>query len=183
MIKVLSFVLLAMTVGVSSLASAQAVKRVSNVISGKLAISGSTNRSALDDSALRDLCDQGYTRAIFVYSGARARTVSCGGGRTIEYSSMSNWESPGSIVSKVVNEIDGGGKVLLHCWYGVHASKFVAAASLTKLCGFSGSQAAKYFEVGIPPGSLGKARIAELSGKLSGMNGNSHVVSGCPSPR
>jgi hypothetical protein len=163
-------------------ASAQSVERLSTIISGKLSISGSSNRSALNDAALKGLCEDGYTLAIFTYPGAKARTVECGGGRSISYSSITGWENPVKHVNKVEAEVRGGGKVLVHCWYGVHASKFVASAALTKLCGFNGDQAAAFFRRGIPKGSLSESRISELAGKLSHWSAGGGVVSGCPSP-
>jgi hypothetical protein len=158
------------------------MERMSTIISGKLSISGSSNRKALSDSALKGLCEDGFTAAIFTYPGAKARTVECGGGRKISYQSITSWEKPTKHVSIIQNEINGGGRVLVHCWYGVHASKFVASAALTKMCGFSGDQAATYFRNGIPKGSLGAARINELAGILSGWSASGGVTSGCPSP-
>ena len=167
---------------VGSFAHAQSVERMSTIISGKLSISGSSNRKALGDSALKELCDQGFTQAIFTYGGAKARTVSCGGGRTISYQSMTSWEKPTALIAKTVSEIEGGGRVLIHCWYGVHASKYVASAALTQLCGFSGDQAAEYFKRGIPKGSLGTDRINELAGYLSALSTSGGVTAGCPTP-
>jgi hypothetical protein len=174
-------VLVLLTLG-SFAASAQSVERLSTIISGKLSISGSSNRSALNDAALKGLCEDGYTMAIFTYPGAKARTVECGGGRTISYQSITGWENPTRHVSKIAGEVHAGGKVLVHCWYGVHASKFVASAALTKLCGFSGDQAASFFRRGIPKGSLSESRINELAGKLSQWTTSGGVTSGCPSP-
>lgn len=162
--------------------AAQSVERMSTIIPGKLSISGSTNRSALNDAALRALCEEGFTVAIFTYRGAKARTVECGGGRQISYQSMTNWDQPTEHVNKIANEVERGGRVLVHCWYGVHASKFVASAALTRLCGFNGDQAAAFFRNGIPPGSLSKSRINELAGLLEDWNASGGVTSGCPSP-
>ena len=161
--------------------TAQSVERLSTIISGKLSISGTSNRKAFSDATLKDLCEEGYTLAIFTYSGARERTVTCGGGRSIHYKS-SRWENPTSIVNAVAEDVREGGRAIVHCWYGVHASKFAASAALTKLCGFSGSQAATYFRNGIPKGSLSQARINELAGILEGLSTSGGVSGGCPSP-
>ncbi len=163
-------------------ASAQSVERMSTIISGKLSISGSSNRKALNDAALKQLCEDGFTAAVFTYPGAKARTVECGGGRSISYQSITSWENPTKHVNLIKDQIANGGRVLVHCWYGVHASKFVAAAALTKVCGFNGSQAADYFRAGIPKGSLSTARINELAGILEGWSASGGVTSGCPSP-
>jgi len=179
--KTILFLALAMMSALSINASAQSVERLSTIISGKLSISGTSNRKAFNDATLKDLCEEGYTLAIFTYSGAQERTVTCGGGRSIHYKS-SRWENPTSIVNAVAEEVREGGRALVHCWYGVHASKFAASAALTKLCGFSGSQAAAYFRKGIPAGSLSKSRINELAGILEGLSTSGGVTGGCPSP-
>lgn len=168
--------------GLAQTAQAQSVQRVTSVISGKLSISGSSNRKALSDAALTELCNQGYTVAVFTYPGAKARTVSCGGGRSIRYMSNTSWRSPGSILSTIAPAVTGGGKALVHCWYGVHASRFVAANALIRFCGFSGSQAASWFKKGVPAGSLSPAKINEMASKLSASGGGGSVTGGCPSP-
>lgn len=153
------------------------------VISGKFSRAGSTNRQALSDSALKGLCEQGYTLAIFLYPGATDHVVTCGGGKQIRYMSKGTYEAPAGVLAVAKAEMDRGGKVLVHCWYGVHAAKFVAAAALNKFCGYSGSQAADYFVKGIPPRSLSPARIEELASKLRAYpSSGGGVTSGCPSP-
>ena len=94
-----------------TLAHAQAVERMSTIISGKLSISGSTNRSALNDQALKKLCEEGFTLALFTYPGARTRSVNCGGGRSLSYQSISDWENPSAPVAKISDEVNGGGRV------------------------------------------------------------------------
>jgi hypothetical protein len=158
------------------------VTQHSTVISGKFGRAGSTNRQPLSDSALRGLCEQGYTLAMFLYPGARDHVVTCGGGKQIRYMSKTGYSSPSGILAAAKAEMDRGGKVLVHCWYGVHAAKFVAASALHRFCGFSGDQAANYFVRGIPPGSLSQSRINELASKLRAQGSGGSVTGGCPSP-
>ncbi len=165
----------------STQVSAQTVERLSTIIQGKLSISGSTNRSAFSTSTLNDLCEQGYTKAIFTYAGAKPQTVQCSGGRTISYRSMNDWKKFDSTLNEIEPAIRKGEKVLIHCWYGVHASKFVASAALTRTCGFSGPQAAEYFKKGIPKGSLSQKRINELAAIIAKLSATGGVVQGCPS--
>lgn len=166
-------------VAMTSEAKAQSVQRVTSVIGGKLARAGSSNRKAYDDAALKGLCEQGYTLAIYVYPGAKPRTVSCSRG-SIKYVGMTSWSNPASIVPKIAAEAAAGGKTMVHCWYGVHASNLVTSAALVKMCGMSGSAAADVFRRGVPKGSLNSGRIEELASKLEKMSPGGSRVSGCP---
>ncbi len=164
---------------VSFEAQAQTPSRVATVISGKLARAGSSNRKAYDDKALKSLCEQGYTLAIYVYPGAKNRTVSCSRG-SIEYVGMKGWTNPTAIVSRIESEARAGGKTVVHCWYGVHASNFVTAYALNKMCGFSGSEAASYFRSHVPRGSLAQSRIDDMAAKLERLSSSGGGYSGCP---
>lgn len=53
---------------------AQKLDNVSEVIRGRFARSGSTNRSANGESTLRRFCEQGYTLAIYMYGKKPERT-------------------------------------------------------------------------------------------------------------
>ena len=180
--KVLVILALAAAVVFGQSTFAGEVTQHATVISGKFSRAGSTGRQQYSDSALRELCEQGYTLAMFVYPGASSRTISCGGGKQIRYMSKGSYSRPDGILSAAKQEINAGGKVLVHCWYGVHAAKFVAAAALNKFCGWSGSDSAEYFKRGIPPGSLSKSRIEELASKLRAYGSGGGVMGGCPSP-
>ncbi len=161
---------------------AQEVQRVTTVIPGKLARSGSSNRQPFSDAALAGLCEQGYTLAIYVYGGARAHDVACSKGK-ITYMSMTNWEHPDSILSRIGTEFNAGGKVLVHCWYGVHASNMVTSEALIRYCGYSGDQAAAYFKSGVPAGSLPVSRIDQLASEIAGSQKPGSVMQGCPTPK
>jgi hypothetical protein len=161
---------------------AQSVERVTVVIPGKFARSGSANRKPFDDKALAGLCEQGYTLAVYVYGGAKPHDVSCSKGK-ISYLSMTNWEKPGTILQKAEKAMNAGGKVMVHCWYGVHASNFVSAAALNKFCGYTGVQAANYFRAGVPNKSLPPARIDQLAGEIQAFGAGGSVMQGCPTPK
>jgi len=163
-------------------AQAGEVTQYTKVISGKFSRAGSTGRQQYSDAALTQLCNQGYTMAIFLYPGARPRTITCGGGRKITYLSKTPYSSPAGILATTKAEMDRGGKVLVHCWYGVHAAKYVAAAALNNFCGYNGSQSADYFKRGIPPGSLSVSRIEQLASRLRAYPSGGSVAGGCPSP-
>lgn len=175
------FVILAVT-ALSLSAQAGELSRHTPVISGKFSRAGSSQRQPLSDNSLKSLCEQGYTLAMFMYPGAPNKTITCGGGKQIRYMSKSGYSSPSGILATAKAEIDNGGKVLVHCWYGVHAANFVSAAALNKFCGWSGDQAANYFVRGVPAGSLAPAKINELAGKLRALGRGTGAMSGCPSP-
>lgn len=66
--------------------SAHAVKNMNTVISGKLYISGNSGgRGPLSSSDLQSLCEQGFTYAVYVYAGGVNKTITCGGGKTLNY--------------------------------------------------------------------------------------------------
>ena len=161
-------------------AQAQDVQRVTEVMSGKLARAGSSNKAEYSDATLKSLCQKGYTLAVFVYKGARDRTVSCGGGKSIKYVGMTNWSRPKSIISAAEREMRNGGRVMIHCWYGVHASNFVTSAILGRVCNFSASKIENIFRKGIPPRSLAQSRIDELAGDLHQYANGGSVMGGCP---
>lgn len=161
-----------------------AVQNMNTVISGKIYISGSSGgRTPLSDSDLKSLCEQGFTYAAYVYRGGRNKTITCGGGKTLKYVNDTNWQNPSRILASASEAIANGGKALIHCWYGVHASRFAGAVALNKYCGFSGEEAARWWRSGFSEASLGRQRIAELSGKLERLGSGRGGMSGCPSPR
>jgi hypothetical protein len=163
---------------------AQQVKRVTTVINGRLSRAGSSpGRQAYNDAALRDLCEQGYTLAIYVYGGAKAHDVSCSRGK-ISYLSMSNWARPQSILNRIGQEFSAGGKVMVHCWYGVHASNIVTSLALNRFCGFNGQQAASAFKAGVPNKSLPPSKIEAYASSIRAQAiSGGQVLQGCPTPR
>lgn len=174
------FVMLALAILVSSPSVyAYQVSRLTPVIDGHFYRSGSVDRQPLSRSTLEDLCEQGYTLVVYVYKGASDQTVSCSRG-TLHYLSKTSWQKPSGILSMADEAMEHGGKVLIHCWYGVHASNFVSAAALNRFCGYSGSQAANYFRNGVPAKSLPQSRINELAEDLVEMGTGSGSMDGCP---
>lgn len=160
-------ILLAVCSSSVSIAANGDIQRVT-VINESLARSGTQgHRQAYNDEALRTLCEQGYTLALYVYTvNSQPRTVSCSRG-TISYETIS-WDGRNTAraVDRAASEINQGGKVMVQCWYGVHASNFIASLVLKRQFGYSGEQAAALFEQGVPPRSLPQSRIDELSQRI-----------------
>jgi hypothetical protein len=164
--------------------NAHAVKNMTSVISGRLYISGNSGgRGPLSQSDLISLCNQGFTYAVYVYTGGVNKTVTCGGGRTLKYQNSTNWKNPSGILSQASAAISNGGKALIHCWNGVHASRFAGAVALTRFCGFNGPEAARWWRSGFSSASLPGPAVNELYGRLSRMPQGRGGMSGCPSPR
>jgi hypothetical protein len=142
-------------------ASAAGVENLKSILSEQLYTSGATEREQFSDSALVELCEQGFSKAYFGYGGAKARTINCSKG-SIAYKS-SSWDKA-STTQSVVDDVKAGHKVLVHCWYGVDASVYVAAAAQTQISCWSGDQAADWY-ASLPHG-VGKARVRELAERI-----------------
>jgi hypothetical protein len=170
-----------LTLSLGLAAHAGQIRNQETVISGAVTRAGTTKKAQYNDDTLTALCEQGYTLAIFLYSGATARTVRCSGGRAISYLSVTKFQAIDPVVNRISTAVNAGGKAIFHCWNGTHATGFVAAAVLNRLCGFSGAQAARYFENGVPPGSIPQSSINKLSGILKAQPTGGHVMAGCPS--
>lgn len=160
---------------------AQEVQRIREMIPGKLMRAGSSNKKPFSDATLAKLCEQGYTLAVYVYGGAVTHDVSCSRGK-ITYTSMTSWEKPQAIVDKARAAIQAGGKVMVHCWYGVHASNFATSVALKQMCGYTGAQAAATFKCGVPPKSLPQSRIDQLANEIANYGPTGSVMEGCRVP-
>ena len=170
--------------GLGLKAEAQGLSREKTIIAGKLTRSGGTNKQPLSDATLKSLCEQGYTQAIYVYKGGTDKTVSCGKG-SIRYVQMLNWKNPDSIVNRISSEAAHGGKTLVHCYWGVHASNFVTAAALVKMCNYSGDKAVEFFKSSVPASSLSPKAISPATlefiySSLRDMRPSGSRTSGCP---
>lgn len=138
----------------TNFAQAGAVKNQQNVLGGVLTRAGVAGQQQLSDQQLSTLCEQGYSHAFFLYSGASPRTIRCSRGQ-ISYRSVS-WLNPAPILEAINAGLKGGGRVFVHCFNGAHASGFVAAVALRQFCRYSGGQAMDYWSqtnaYGNPPG-------------------------------
>jgi hypothetical protein len=62
---------------------------------------------------------------------------------------MKRWDYPSEVRSvleslhRIIQE--GRGAMYVHCWYGVHASGYIAAVALMQFCGFSPEAAVEYW--------------------------------------
>jgi predicted alpha/beta hydrolase len=160
--------------------SAGQIRNRYEVVSGAITRAGTTNKKEFNDETLRELCEEGYRVAIFLYKGARSRTVQCSGGRSIEYRSVKRFQDLDLILGKIDEAVENNSRAIFHCWNGIHATGYVAAAALNRYCGFSGAEAADYFVDGVPKGSLSQDRINSLANKLRTLPKSHSTMSGCP---
>lgn len=161
-------------------AHAGQIRNRAEVVSNAITRAGTTNKKEFTDETLTKLCEEGYSVAIFLYTGAKARTVQCSGGRSIQYLSVKRFQDLDPILTKIEEAVEDNGRALFHCWNGVHATGYVAAAALNRFCGFSGREAADYFVRGVPVGSLSQDRIDQLANRLRKLPENGSFMSGCP---
>lgn len=115
------------------------------------------NQNPLPDDGLMNLCQEGFSKAIYLYStnfSTAPAVTSC-----VDEAAQQNklnyvqW-SPYSAndIQKIFTEIKmtledaSKGPVYIHCWNGWHASGLASALILRQFCGVSGDQAVKYWD-------------------------------------
>lgn len=115
---------------------------------------GEGGKNPLSDKALQSLCREGFRSAVYGYKTGWTGTkkVSCEGGQLIY--TYRQWDKV-SDAQEMHRELFGliknrGGAMYVHCWYGVHASGFLAATALMQFCGYSASQAVAYWDSNVP---------------------------------
>lgn len=179
----MKWLLLALCFSIANFVWAEQIRNFKPVVEGHIYRAATTKKAEYNDETLRGLCEQGFTTAIFLYAGANKRTVACSGGRSIRYQSIPTFQKIESVIDTVRAGVEGGGKVVFHCWNGVHATGFIAAAALNQFCGFSGAQAEKYFRDGVPAGTLPVSNINKLASLLSALPTGRSSLQGCPTPK
>lgn len=114
----------------------------------------SANRNPLSNAQLCSLRKDGITKAFYFYSKGFSgnKTVSCDAGDIrYEVASMNN---PKHVFQEIKKSIDASENqtqgTFVHCWFGVHASGYVAAAALVQFCDWSSSQAVEYWKGNVP---------------------------------
>lgn len=126
------------------------------VMPGTLYRGGSSgDKAPLSVKSAQALCKDGFSTAIYVYNrnwDNKSHLTKCQSGQ-LEYL-MLRWDHPSEVhqvLKKLKYIIDKRtGPMYVHCWYGVHASGYVAAVALKQFCGFSNSQAISYWNSNVP---------------------------------
>lgn len=132
------------------------------------------NQGPLPAEALQNLCRQGFSDAIYLYSrGFTATTTTCehgGAANQLRYLKATPYMSAATtraILKLVHDHIEGTDHrpVLVHCWNGWHASGYQAAVALRQFCGFDAQQAVRYWDENAAP--LGKTETAAIHASIA----------------
>jgi hypothetical protein len=126
------------------------------VMPGVLYRGGSSgDKLPLASSSLQALCNDGFSTAVYVYSrgeSKKSQSIICQKGQ-MDYVQHS-WDNPTEVhkIHKILYQIITAhkGPMYVHCWYGMHASGYVAATALIQFCGLSNSQAINYWKSHVP---------------------------------
>jgi hypothetical protein len=135
------------------------------------------NQNPLQNHALKNLCKNGFSEALYLYrdnfSSANANT-DCrdfeNDDQNLKYNQSTAFDSSNQekFINTVFRHIKGNrpGPLYAHCWNGWHASGMIAAMALQQFCGWSPQQALKYWTVNTDGNSSGydsvKKRILEF---------------------
>jgi len=147
----LGLILFAPLLSVSSAQAQYGLENFKEVMPGALYRGGGNGeREPMSDSSLEGLCQAGFDSAIYLYGRKPGKALNCGVGQ-IEYPQLKWDRDEDKILSKIYSNIQSGsGPVYAHCWYGVHASGYIAAIALRQFCGYSGEQALSYWNAHVP---------------------------------
>lgn len=115
---------------------------------------GSGGMHPLTEAQLQDLCEAGFSGAGYLYSDGMlsSRLVSCRtrsgqsnvlSYRVYGYRTSSERHAALQAIHNVI--VGGGGPLFMHCWNGMHAAGEMAAVALMQFCGWSGSEAGRYW--------------------------------------
>lgn len=114
------------------------------------------NSNPLQNHALDNLCEEGFSEAIYMYpenySSARKLT-NCRNfeneDQNFDYLQVSAFTKANlePLLTKIYKHIKGEipGPIYGHCWNGWHASGYIAALSLRQFCGWNGAAAEAYW--------------------------------------
>lgn len=130
------------------------LKNVKTVMPNVLYRGGGTGgKEPIGRTQLNALCEGGFGSAIYAYKTGWTgdQSVSCGGG-SLRYT-YEQWDRPASaknFLNEVYAAIQSGRSVYVHCWYGVHASGYLAAIALKQFCGYGDNEAVAYWDSHVP---------------------------------
>jgi hypothetical protein len=115
------------------------------------------NQNPLPDDGLMNLCQEGFSTAVYLYStryNTAPHSVNCrmadGSTNHLTYKQISILSVSNSQLHDVLELILGhvrgnNGPIYAHCWNGWHASGITGAYALRQFCGFSGEEAVSYW--------------------------------------
>ncbi len=128
------------------------------VMPGTLYRGGSSgSKGPLSNSSLQALCKDGFKVAAYVYGSGwnhsnTTQLITCNKNE-MSYL-MRRWDHPREVhqlLEKLHHLITTEeGPMYVHCWYGVHASGYVATVALMQFCNLSPAQGVAYWNSNVP---------------------------------
>jgi hypothetical protein len=114
------------------------------------------NMNPLPQSGLENLCKEGFSKAIYLYSTNyenAPKKISCQSihnqKNELEYVNLLS--ANGSDIEKILGLVHEGiknntGPMYVHCWNGWHASGLVSAMTFMQFCGWDTKRAVEYWD-------------------------------------
>ncbi len=131
------------------------------VMPGVLYRGGSTTstptgqQAPLSSSSQQALCNDGFDAAVYAYPAGWSggdKSIRCANGQMTYVDRR--WDHPNEVhdvMAELHNIIvEGKGAMYVHCYYGVHASGFLATVALMQFCGLKGQAAIDYWDSNVP---------------------------------
>lgn len=116
------------------------------------------NSNPLPTIGLRNLCEEGFDQAVYLYStnyGTAPHSVSCrtrsGASNTLtyfQYSPLLSLKAAHSILELIHAKLTNSANshpLYMHCWNGWHASGYISALTLRQFCGMTADKAIDYW--------------------------------------
>lgn len=115
-----------------------------------------SNTNPLPDMGLENLCKEGFTNAVYLYStnfSSAPNKVKCktdqGKDAEINYSQVTAFDEDNteSFLKMAYDRINDqkSGPIYIHCWNGWHASGLISALMLRQFCDLSATEALEYW--------------------------------------
>jgi hypothetical protein len=141
-------------------------KSVHAVVDGKIYRAGVNDHKSAYGAKVTDFsyaCSNAFTMVINAYKNFEAQNVSCKDGRNIVYVGARWQDSSRDDIAAA--ELRRGGKVIVHCKYGVDASNLVAWIGAARARLITAQQASDGFYRG-QKGSLGDAKYRQMAAMI-----------------
>lgn len=126
---------------------------------------GTGEKEPLESSSLQALCEDGFSSAVYSYrSGWNGDTsLRCNSGELAYTAKQWDREPSARTMLQELHSIikNQRGAMYVHCWYGVHASGYLAAIALMQFCHYSPEQAVAYWNSNVPS-SIQYPKVQEM---------------------
>lgn len=127
------------------------------------------NENPLQPQGLKDLCEQNFSQAIYLYKknyASAQKEVTCTNSEKnknhLKYTQLSALDPKNEkeFLTSILKAIQNPGHpILMHCWNGWHASGLVSTLALRQYCGFNAEEAVEYWIKNTDGNSKGYEKI------------------------